>query len=456
MPVDWRIVKLVSGALTAITLFVPGALRGDPGVSPQASTLTSGNGQDQVFDPDAPPKPRYEVLPGLFLGASTDIDVDAEINFDLDDEDADDVVVIEPVPQVVLSYGPWPWLVAFANLALSKEFAPVEEGRDRDRPWKLDLRQANLSFNQVLPLLNVRVGRQRYRDDREWLYDEDLDAFRLFFGRPQLHLEASVSRLRLVDKDLLNEESNEKVDNYFLTGHWIPWKDLELSGYVLARYGRTSSEERPVFLGVRVLGEVLHDLEHWLDAAFVTGEGAEDEESSARPDLAGLGLDVGTTYVFDVDPEPSLTLAFAWGSGERQVGGTDGNFRQTGLQENSDRFNGVTRFEYYGALFDPELSNLQIFTAGAGLRPLRRTSLDLVYHYYFQDVAADSILDSNLDEDPTGDSRSLGQEVDLVIGFEELKNLSLSLTIGSFLAGNAFPAGSDPAVLVAFESRYVF
>jgi hypothetical protein len=39
-----------------------------------------------------------------------------------------------------------------------------------------------------------------------------------------------------------------------------------------------------------------------------------------------------------------------------------------------------------GERLDPELSNLLIFTGGIGIRPTRRSSIDLVYHHYLQDV----------------------------------------------------------------------
>jgi len=60
----------------------------------------------------------------------------------------------------------------------------------------------------------------------------------------------------------------------------------------------------------------------------------------------------------------------------------DRNCRQTGFQSNSGTFGGVVNFDYYGVVFDPKLSNLQVFTAGIGVRPLRKSSVDGVYHHY--------------------------------------------------------------------------
>ena len=99
--------------------------------------------------------------------------------------------------------------------------------------------------------------------------------------------------------------------------------------------------------------------------------------------IRGIGFDLGATYQFDLPLKPSVAVGYAFGTGTADPKGlVDKSFRQTGLQENEDRFHGVTSFKYYGELFDPELSNLMIFTGGIGIRPTRNSSIDLVYHYY--------------------------------------------------------------------------
>lgn len=111
------------------------------------------------------------------------------------------------------------------------------------------------------------------------------------------------------------------------------------------------------------------------------------------------------------------TLGFAFGSGDSDPDtDVDRNFRQTGLHDNSGKFNGNTKFKYYGEVFDPELSNMMIWTAGAGIRPSKNTSLDVVYHHYSQVDRSDELRDVDIDPDPTGKSRDLGHAVDLIVG----------------------------------------
>jgi len=55
----------------------------------------------------------------------------------------------------------------------------------------------------------------------------------------------------------------------------------------------------------------------------------------------------------------------------------------------------------------PELSNLHIATAGAGFRPIRKTSLDLVYHNHHQIEASSLVRDWEIDQDPNVQSTDM-------------------------------------------------
>ena len=120
-------------------------------------------------------------------------------------------------------------------------------------------------------------------------------------------------------------------------------------------------------------------------------------------------------------------------------------FRQTGVQGNSQRFGGVVSAKTYGELLDPELSNLIVVTAAAGIRPTRRSSVEVVYHEYLQHRRSNEIRDSGLDDDPTGRSRHLGREIDVVVGVKESRHVGLELVGGVFLPGRAFETATDAA-----------
>jgi alginate production protein len=155
-----------------------------------------------------------------------------------------------------------------------------------------------------------------------------------------------------------------------------------------------------------------------------------------------------------------LTLGQAAGTGDgHPSGGVDRNFRQSGLQGNEGDFNGATDFKYYGELFDPELSNLSIFTTGVGINPTKTSSIDLVYHSYRQEKASDSLSDAGIDINPDGRSKKLGSETDLIIGYvNEDRPLSfeMALILGYFIPGKAFPSSSENSFLTKLVAQIEF
>ena len=116
------------------------------------------------------------------------------------------------------------------------------------------------------------------------------------------------------------------------------------------------------------------------------------------------------------------------------------------MQENKSRIGGVKRWRFYGELLDPELSNLQIGSAGVGLRVFGNNSAELVMHRYRQNVASTRLAGSRLAEDPLGQSRDIGHEFDLLFAMREWRHLELTLKLGRFTPGDAFASDRrDPA-----------
>jgi alginate production protein len=156
--------------------------------------------------------------------------------------------------------------------------------------------------------------------------------------------------------------------------------------------------------------------------------------------------------------QPAFTLGYAQASGDDSLkDGVDSAFRQTGLHNNKWRFFGVNRFRYYGELFRPELSNLNVVTAAVGFQFLKNSSVELLYHRYRQTKVADSMRDVRIDADLTGESRALGHEFDLVFGFREWAHLDLSVALATFKAGSAYGSfASKRANSLLFELTYNF
>jgi alginate production protein len=442
-------------SLTVSLLFLLILVAAPISESAHAGQSKSQKGNDRVFDLDAPPKPSIRLTYALRMGINVGFEAQLEDNFDLTHQDDDDLMLFLPSVEIAFRYMPVEWLAAFIDMETAYEILENEEMKEamddehfREEKTKLQIKQANLLFNEILPGLDVKAGRQRFKDEREWIYDEELDGVRIFYGISRFCIDFSASKKN--DSDLLHGAEDQQIINYALFGNYSPFDDNILSAYVFYRDDRSEPGERPIFYGLSLIGEATKHLDYWVELAYVSGK-------SESRDIEAMGVDAGTTYEFDLPLKPSVTVGYAFGTGDDDpADDVDKNFRQTGLQDNNAAFNGITKFKYYGEVFDPELSNLGIATAGIGFRLARSMSLDLVYHYYYQQKISNDIRDSNLDTDPDGLEKELGHEVDVILGLRGKKHFQASFITGCFFPGKAFPDGADEALFAEVRMRIFF
>lgn len=397
--------------------------------------------RSEGFDPNEPPETRFKIAPYLTFGSQIEIEYRLDRNVDLDGSTDEDLSTIEPEINLAFSFDPFSFLQVFANFKFGGEFE-IEDGRKQKDRSVFEVEEAYIFLKDLFDdRFSLQVGRQQFDDERQWLYDAELDGVRAFVLTWGVVTQLSVSRGGLVNRDLLRESAGDKINNYIAYSTYFFDEDTNVAAYFVARDDTTGENDSPIFLGLHSDGEASDSLEYWLELAYVTGEEGENN-------LSGFGFDVGAVYIFDTLLEPSVTLGYAFGTEE---------FRQTGLQSNEGDFNGVVDFLYYGELFEPELSNLSILTGDVGLRPTEETSIDLVYHYYFQTKASDEIRDSNLEAEPDGVNKSLGSEIDLVLGFEqEEEKFAAALSFGYFIPGAAFPNDAVSAFSAKLILSYEF
>ena len=270
----------------------------------------------------------------------------------------------------------------------------------------------------------LQLGRQRFFDERQWLFDENLDGVRLQgkFGRLASEISGST---------YLNPKSDrEELENYQVRTDFHFTKRNRLGVYALHRKDPLQEYNDRTYLGMNGDAQVFgHKL--WLDAALLSGDNGSRRRQS-------FGADTGITLRLGADRQWSMTLAHAMGSGDsNRNDNLDQTFRQTGLHDNEAQFEGITKFKYYGVVTDPELSNLRIATAGIGLNHDRRYSIDLVYHAYEQ-LVANNRFRSELIQNPNGEQRRLGAEIDVVLGARIGKYFSVHGVVGVFQPGAAF------------------
>ncbi|MFQ5598085.1 MAG: alginate export family protein [Nitrospiria bacterium] len=399
-------------------------------------------GEPVVFmiDPEASPPLRHEVTPRFSWGTKLNLEFRLRDNRDLrsNKDDLDTRTrgsltiagLYLSAPRVLE-----PRFEFFGELRIER-FVIQKEGKKRsNHETDADFRKGYLLWRHFLhPSLQLKVGRQKFRDFREWIYDENLDAIRIIYEDDPLELHLSYST-NLFDPD----KPKDKIKNVILHGIYKVWKKDKAAAYIIDRRGRRDDDDPPFHLthvGVSWKGKSLKRQQYWLEAATVSGD-------EAGKDVRAYGFDVGWTARFKHPLKPALTFAYAFGSGDANPDDQrDRSFRQTGLQDNSAKLRGVIRIEQYGELFEPELSNLMIGTFGIGFRPMKKGSLDIVFHHYHQvwslQERKNPLRDAGIKADPNGESRNLGNEVDLIFGWKVTKDFRLEAIAAVFRPGRAF------------------
>jgi hypothetical protein len=368
------------------------------------------------------------------------------------------------------SFGPILSLFAQGRFGYTKELA--SDSPDQISDWWAERGEMWLySEGLLFPGFVFEIGRLNYEDDRRWWWDVDLDAVRVAWETDEFEivfstafeLGASDSSLGYVEPDhdhvlrLLGEASwdwlpDQAVELFAL--HHDDDSRAEKPGTLVDIDREDDSDGHLTWIGGRLMGAWAAPsgdiLGYWVDGAYVWGRETLIEfedysrrrsivEGSSRQDVSGWAVDAGVTWILAAPCEPRFTLAYAVGSGaDDPFDGTDGSFRQTGLESNEAGFGGVRSFSSYGFLLEPELSNLQVVTADVGFSIFDASSIDFVYHWYQQVEPADFLRDANLDTELTGRSRDVGHAIDVVLAVQELSWLEFDMVASAFRTGRSF------------------
>lgn len=387
----------------------------------------------------------YRITDRLSLGADIELDPQLETNRNLNDNESDDLFQLKTklTPGALLSVTPS--LQIYTELRLTDLKMFIDDDNQESSDTNLDLRQGYLLWKRTAGLpLAIQVGRRRFQDDRQWLFDAQLDAVRTFYTPHRWEFDLSLS-----DK-FSDEKPQEEAFNQFASVTRYFRVDSRVTAFAFRRDRRNAPGD-PTWLGLSLRDRTTHPIarqEFWLDGALRRG-------SQERVKLRGFGVDGGWTGELSVRWRPSITLAYAYGSGDDDPDGrSDNNFRQTGLQDNEAVFAGIRDFGFYGEALDPELSNIAIPTVAAGLHPSAHTSVELVYHHY-ERLKGNSPVRLALDAEPIDGKHALGNEVDFIFGMDIGSHLNLKLTAGIFMPGRAF-ADQDNLLYSEAEIEFSF
>jgi alginate production protein len=372
---------------------------------------------------------------------------------DLNRANRDNIMLVAPQVNGLVVYRPTDWFVATLEMIAEIEI-PVQQEEQVTLPngevvgdiptnSQLFVDQAFVTIRNITAPFEFNIGRRNYEDERHWLYDASIDTVAASYRQGPFRVEAFVGREAWKSWNLWPNQVQvkDRINTTLVYGEYRGIEDLRLAAYTIRRNDLTRNEGKPRLTGVRAIGSPSDLLNFWGELAYLGGR------DPAQVRYAGWGYDVGFTYRFgNVPLFPSLTLGYAYGSGDRNPDdGRNQTFRQTGLQSNEARFANVTKFKYYGETLEPELSNIKIFTLGVGVRPAQNVFVDVVYHIYRLDRLADEVAGSPITAqmsqfDPLL-SKEIGKGLDLVIGLRQvfgLRRFGIDLRFGWFFPGKAF------------------
>jgi hypothetical protein len=310
-----------------------------------------------------------------------------------------------------------PRAVAYAKVQALRD-QPVAGGLQSTGDVRV--KEANLLVGIAGPVA-LQVGRLRVRDAREWFADDYLDAARVMLSARRTTAEVGVSygfnapagqRSRTDERQLFLAASHEFSDA------------LSLGLHLLVRDDR-SRRERPFWTFVDASGQ-LGDVRYWGNAAVRRGNNA------AGFALRGYAIDTGA-LIRPGGGRLAVTASYAVGSADRNPADrTDGTFKQTGLEDTQTRIAGFKRIHSYGALLEPDLSNLRVLTAGLGWQ-WPSASLDAAYHQYRLDEPSRSPGSASVPLTPARSTGHLGREVDLLMTTRLRGGVDLSFVGGFYL-----------------------
>ena len=315
----------------------------------------------------------------------------------------------------------------------------------------------------------AQIGRQNFNDEREWWWDDDLDAMRLhYFGN-------RASGFLAIAKEIARESNTQDGIDPEQDGvvRWLGHAAIRIayshalevfalhqddrSGQALLGDISAVEDETDADLdwfGFRLGGKPslgdLGRLKYWADFAWVRGSETLYElddldsgdflvESVVSNRVRGHALDAGFSWTTELPLQPTFTLHYARGSGDTDPDdGVSNAFRPTGLEDNNAKYNGVDRFRYYGELTRPDLTNVEIATLSLGFELLPDSSIEFVFHRYRQPQPSSLLEFGRIDAKLDGISDDIGYELDVVVGLEEWTHLEMEFVAGIFQAGRAY------------------
>lgn len=426
-----------------------------------------------------------QITPSLNIDTEVKLQVSDTDNFDLGTAGSDNILTGGLATRVMLTKNiSENALIFWDGRAVFRPdrgtFQSSDTGTSVANGTFFEWRQSYLQFNNIgSPQANLKIGRQKVREDYGLWWNQNFDAARLTYDT------TAFKGFLAAGQDLFSyrtgagdfTENDKEIARVLAEGSWQYYYDHffearaayenDHSGIAVGDVedpNNPDDREGDLFwAGLRAAGKTAALAEgankpsYRIDLMAVRGN--EDVATIAGgvvaavtdTDVRGWALDAATDIPLP-NVSPVIHLGYAFGSGDGNgADTTDHAFRQTGLDGNFSRFGALSEnTDNYGTVLRPDLSNIHVLSAGMTMPVMTASNVGVIYRYYRLDEAAAGLAASGVFNTLNGTDRELGQGVDLLFNVDVLKERQMSgaqlqavdfrSSLGFFRSGDAYGA----------------
>ncbi|PJC48217.1 MAG: hypothetical protein CO035_04665 [Candidatus Omnitrophica bacterium CG_4_9_14_0_2_um_filter_42_8] len=162
---------------------------------------------------------------------------------------------------------------------------------------------------------------------------------------------------------------------------------------------------------------------------------------SATQDRSAWAADVAASCAIDYKWSPKVGVGYVYRSGDKA--GNTGDYKAWNTMY-EDQTHGIVANQIFNDNNEGGDSNSEIITANASINPIQDLTVAVDYYNFALAEKLTNLSTMNGTIIMT-DKKTLGQEVDLSLGYDYTEDVKLGLTIGLFLPGDAFSNVNDSA-----------
>ena len=162
---------------------------------------------------------------------------------------------------------------------------------------------------------------------------------------------------------------------------------------------------------------------------------------SATQDRSAWAADAAASYAIDYKWSPKVGVGYVYRSGDKA--GNTGDYKAWNTMY-EDQTHGIVANQIFNDNNEGGDSNSEIITANASINPIQDLTVAVDYYNFALAEKLTNLSTMNGTIIMT-DKKTLGQEVDLSLGYDYTEDVKLGLTIGLFLPGDAFSNVNDSA-----------